>query len=1520
MIKNTKRIFSIFFIFIFVFCSHFNFDISAAENFHTIIYVSPNGNDLADGSENFPLKSLEGARNKIRDLREKNVLSGEVSVFFRGGEYLWDKTVEFNSLDSGSEDFSVKYCAYPGETPVFTGGTRISGKEFSKVEDSQNAYAFSKNAVGEIFQINIKKYFNEVKKGISSEDLCLLDWYPYAFNVMSGGYGKYEDYKKLFKNADGSYDISAFNEYMISAGAQNKSGRIKNAIFSVGKNPALWPARYPNKEIYDGADAENPYSVFLKTGNITKNSDGTSNIEYTDERISKYVGKDDVWFEHYSTIFYHDKIKIASVDSVNKLIKTSVPETYSLKENADFFFFNILEELDAPGEMYIDKNTGMMYVYPNGNLEASYMNISVFSGDYMIKTSGASYIEFNGITFENTQGSGVFVSGGRDVTLNCCDFYNIGNTAVIFGDSSKVGYWQLPNELLDSDGNPKDRATLIKKYYDSYKGSDKSTDTLGKNHRLVSSVIKNTGSSCVSVTGGNSWRDEESGYVIENCDISYPAVYNHTYHSAINLNNVYGLKILNNKLSHSPGQLIYGYVLKAEISGNYIYDALNTMRDNGMFYFNYTVMGLDIDIHNNFFNQIPYEKNHSGYTQRFGIYCDNGVGAGLRIRNNIFKNLTSALQKPVANSDVIGNTFVNCGDIHSVYSVAMINSGEHFMYPAVIKEDFFKRNENSVLTQNLPAKTREWFNVLTVLPVFGDGEIGEIYTELWQNKYPSVMQYLDIIESGNHKGNFFVNVRDNLIYKDESVSYSTNNFKFEDLEQYQPSGCAVDNNIYTSSKDCFEDFDNGNFELSDEFVHKNGLSKLSQSDMGTLTSVCGSLLYKEVVKNKDDIFNLKNITLRNEENKKEISDGEYRVLNISGSKKEITVNFDEDVKNTTVEIFEASDDFMKKLPSKRTDYSSKRVIAELEDELEFDKNYYISVKYGENLENKYSSYFNFEILDEFENFENSEPASLSDCSDFFKKYTDYSVEFECTKADDISVSFFLNDTYSKKWNYHNAVGRTLSTDKALWSSIYNSEAYQIENVDVEGDNSILENSSFRVNASAVGKDLSLRIYNDKNEEKLKMLASLPYSDEMLKYSFGTFCVSSASDISITDLKVYKLKNYEKGISHIKILNLDFEKNADTIAHTEPTKKEVNLYDLDNNVLKTFSTDYAIIDRNTWFNGIDSSKMGMYFSGLKASFFPVDKKVPFKKIYRVDSEDSSKLLTDDNIIYEMEFFNDGYKAKVNDAFLLNKSSEENKNTPDLNISMDKKTTSFIRFAAQTNSGSLTVKINYTDGFIEEHKIQTGLCGNIVYTGYNNNYHKYFSLEDEEVTAGIIGQYLQGHSAALYPYDYYSKIGSTNADYCATKDFINTASTDIRISEKALRYYNPRIFLFEVKVSEDKIPESVTLSLDSSYPMLIYSVCQGIKEEKIFSVSEFFISDKEATVKLNDENISYIPYFALYSSDNNLISVSSQVNNGYLKADISGNYDVSYAKVFFWNKQNIMNPEKNAFVIKISGQTE
>lgn len=89
-------------------------------------YVAPDGKDTNPGSQDKPFATVEKARNAVREKIAAG-LKKSLTVLIRGGVYARTETLAFGHEDSGTDEYSISYAAYPGEKVVLSGGRTIKG-------------------------------------------------------------------------------------------------------------------------------------------------------------------------------------------------------------------------------------------------------------------------------------------------------------------------------------------------------------------------------------------------------------------------------------------------------------------------------------------------------------------------------------------------------------------------------------------------------------------------------------------------------------------------------------------------------------------------------------------------------------------------------------------------------------------------------------------------------------------------------------------------------------------------------------------------------------------------------------------------------------------------------------------------------------------------------------------------------------------------------------------------------------------------------------------------------------------------------------------------------------------------------------------------------------------------------------------------------------------------------------------------------------------------------------------------
>ncbi|HSH92933.1 MAG TPA: hypothetical protein VK968_02170, partial [Roseimicrobium sp.] len=125
-------------------------------------------------------------------------------------------------------------------------------------------------------------------------------------------------------------------------------------------------ARYPN------FDASNPYGggwayADGKPVPMYQDIPGESKREFqyktTDARKWANPKEGQIFvFARYN--WWNNIVNIASVDPATRKITLTGDASYPIRPTDRYFVQNLLEELDAPGEWYLDKQTGTLYFWP----------------------------------------------------------------------------------------------------------------------------------------------------------------------------------------------------------------------------------------------------------------------------------------------------------------------------------------------------------------------------------------------------------------------------------------------------------------------------------------------------------------------------------------------------------------------------------------------------------------------------------------------------------------------------------------------------------------------------------------------------------------------------------------------------------------------------------------------------------------------------------------------------------------------------------------------------------------------------------------------------------------------------------------------------------------------------------------------------------------------------------------------------------------------------------------------------
>ena len=368
------------------------------------LYVSPDGSDENDGSFEKPFATIEKARDTVRAMDKSSLDS--ITVAIMAGDYRIS-SLEFSREDSGTENCPVIYCAYGDGEVVLNGGISFSGKDFGKVTDKKMLSRLTKKAQKNVRCLDLGKF------GITAED-----------------------YGKIY--AIGSYNTAAQYD-------GDYTGNLYCELFVNDKRQTI--ARYPNdgylyteKVVKTGLGREsNGSTTAVPNWDSIRNpeSDVYKISRKLAKRINKWETLDDVWMFGFWKYDWADaSTLIGSFDYKTRELSPKFVSVYGTKKDAPYYFFNVFEELDTEGEWYLDRENGIIYLYPDSDFDSAAVDLTLTTKP-IIKVN-ADYLTFSGLTVKGTRGDAITVSGNNNTVKNCLVKNVAGNAIVMNGYNNLV--------------------------------------------------------------------------------------------------------------------------------------------------------------------------------------------------------------------------------------------------------------------------------------------------------------------------------------------------------------------------------------------------------------------------------------------------------------------------------------------------------------------------------------------------------------------------------------------------------------------------------------------------------------------------------------------------------------------------------------------------------------------------------------------------------------------------------------------------------------------------------------------------------------------------------------------------------------------------------------------------------------------------------------------------------------------------------------------------------------------------
>lgn len=319
-------------------------------------------------------------------------------------------------------------------------------------------------------------------------------------------------------------------------------------LFVNGRPQTL--SRWPNDSMALIGEVLNPGSI-PRDGD-TQNRGGT--FRYQGDRPARWRFGEPLWIAGYFAHGYaDDMLPLAAVDTLQKTLTLAQATMYGLMSGADYrrwYAVNLLQEVDRPGEYYLDQRRNRIWFYPEGELKS--LSVSLL-GEPLMAIEGVEDVEVCGLTFECSRGIGLSMERTEHVSVRACRFRNLGGTAV------SVGRGIEPFTEYRHEGTGVPASRMIGSLQQHIYAETTFNGQGGRGNLILDCEIYDVGAGGVSLCGGDRLSLEPGDNRVENCRIRRYNRVEKSYRPGIHLMGA-GNRVSHCEISDAPsiGILIHG--------------------------------------------------------------------------------------------------------------------------------------------------------------------------------------------------------------------------------------------------------------------------------------------------------------------------------------------------------------------------------------------------------------------------------------------------------------------------------------------------------------------------------------------------------------------------------------------------------------------------------------------------------------------------------------------------------------------------------------------------------------------------------------------------------------------------------------------------------------------------------------------------------------------------------------------------------------------------------------------------
>ncbi len=154
-------------------------------------------------------------------------------------------------------------------------------------------------------------------------------------------------------------------------------------------------------------------------------------FKYENQRAQRWVHARDLYISGiFGESWADDTIEVAKIDTDQATITTVEPHLYGFKNQpfTTWCAVNLLEEIDEPGEYFLDREAGMIYFYPSVP-KIEMVQVSQLASP-VLNMVNTSYVRIEGLIFENSRGAGIGIEGGASNRVAGCTLRLLGGIGI----------------------------------------------------------------------------------------------------------------------------------------------------------------------------------------------------------------------------------------------------------------------------------------------------------------------------------------------------------------------------------------------------------------------------------------------------------------------------------------------------------------------------------------------------------------------------------------------------------------------------------------------------------------------------------------------------------------------------------------------------------------------------------------------------------------------------------------------------------------------------------------------------------------------------------------------------------------------------------------------------------------------------------------------------------------------------------------------------------------------------------